>query len=234
MKLFDAAISAVFPNTCAVCGEILSDGELFCDYCFEHLEETSKFKSCPKCGLRKSNCACTRHAFRFDGCTAPFYFEECSKRAMYAFKFGHRAEPGEFFARQMALSVMLSFHDISFDLVCCVPMLTGRRLRRGYNQSELLARSVSKILGLRFADRLLGCKRKRSMQHNLPNSMRFENVKDKYYSNYSVMGRTVLLVDDIKTTGATLDECARQLKLSGAAAVYCVTGIITETKEKKE
>lgn len=234
MKLFDAAVSALFPDTCAVCGDILHDGELFCDYCFEMLERTAKFKSCPKCGLKKTKCACHKYAFRFDGCTAPFYFESCSKKAMYAFKFGHRTDIGKFFAAQMALDAVQKFPLADFDLVCCVPMLSRRRRKRGYNQSELLARELAEILKLDFAEGLLGCKPKKHMQHNLPNSMRFDNVKDKYYSNYSVVGRTILLVDDIKTTGATLDECARQLKLSGAHRVYCVTGLITENKDRKE
>lgn len=234
LKLFKAAAEAFFPNTCASCGEITREGELLCEYCFEMLERVSPEKSCIKCGLPKKNCACSRYAFCFEGCTAPFYFGEYSKRAMYAFKFGHNRRAGRLLAREMALAVRQRFPDITFDFVAFVPMLKRSRLKRGYNQSEVLAKELSEILGLPLAVGLLGCRPKAHVQHRLPNKMRFDNVKDKYFCRNSVMGKSILLVDDIKTTGATLEECAKQLKRSGAARVYCVTGLITKNKENKE
>lgn len=234
MNIFKVVITALFPNTCAGCGAVLSEEEFLCDYCYEMLDRTAKDKLCFKCGLPKKKCDCSKYIFRFDGCTAPFYNNGTARKAMYAFKFRRKERFGEFFARQMALCVKQAFCDVKFDIIGYVPMLKRNEHRRGYNQSKVLARALSEILGIPVAENLLGCKGKEYTQHELPHKMRFNNVKDRYYCNFSVNGKNILLVDDIKTTGATLDECAKQLLKSGADRVYCVTGLITKHDNKRK
>lgn len=233
MSISKTIMSALFPDTCAVCGAVLREDGYFCEYCHEMLETTAGVKSCSKCGLPKKNCDCSKYIFRFDGCTAPFYYDETAKRAMYAFKFRGKRQLGKMFARQMALCVKQNYYDISFDIICSVPMRRIDKFRRGYNQSEVLASELSSILQIPFANKLLGCKKKKHTQHKLPHKKRFDNVKDKYFCNYKVTGKNILLVDDIKTTGATLDECAKQLLASGADRVYCVTGLLTKHDRKR-
>ena len=235
MKAFKWIVSAFFPKTCAVCGSIINEDESLCDYCYEMIERTAADKRCFKCGLPKKNCECSKYIFRFSGCTAPFYYGNFSKKAMFIFKFRKRSELGEMFARYMALSVNESFYGVDFDLIACVPMDKLSKFKRGYNQSEILAYELSKILDIPFAWNLLGARKKKYSQHTLPNRERHNNVKDKYVCNKRIDGKTILLVDDIKTTGATLDECSVQLLRSGAERVYCVTSLITvHEKEKKE
>lgn len=233
MKIFKAIVSAFYPETCSVCGDITEEGEHFCDYCYEMLERTGVDKRCTKCGLPKKQCACSKYIFRFSGCTAPLYYEKYSKTAMYAFKFRRKEGIGKVFAELMALSVNESFYDVDFDLITYVPMRLKNKISRGYNQSEILAEELSGILKIPIAKNLLGCKRKSKAQHKLPHKKRFDNVRDKYFCNRKISGKTVLLVDDIKTTGATLDECSRQLLLSGADKVYCVTGLLTKQDRKR-
>ena len=233
MKVFKLIIAALFPQTCAVCGSVIAEDECFCDYCYEMIERTSGDNRCLKCGLPKKNCDCSKYIFRFSGCTAPFYYRDFSKRAMFTFKFRRRTDLGKMFARHMALCVNESFHGVDFDCVTCVPMDKWSKLKRGYNQSEILAEELSKILNLPFARNLLGGRKKKHSQHKLPNRKRHDNVKGKYYCNHKVNGKTILLVDDIKTTGATLDECTVQLLRNGAERVYCVTGLITYPQKKK-
>lgn len=234
MKVFNHIIAALFPKTCAVCGAIIGENESLCDYCYEMIERTSVDNRCFKCGLPKKHCACSKYIFRFSGCTAPFYYSEFSKKAMFIFKFRKRSELSEMFARYMALSVNETFYGVDFDLIAYVPMDKQSKFKRGYNQSEVLAKELSKILKLPIAWNLLSARKKKYSQHTLPNKKRHDNVKDKYYCNHRVDGKTILLVDDIKTTGATLDECSLQLLRSGAERVYCVTGLITVHRKKKK
>lgn len=231
MKLFDIAVSALFPSTCVVCNEIIEDGDYFCAICDEYLKHCMSDKICTKCGLPKSKCDCKRNAFHFNGCIAPFYNDTSARTAMYAFKFRKKEYIANFFAEQMALFVKQCYNDIKFDVIVYVPLFKLRQLWRGYNQSFLLAKRISEILQIPVKENALGCRFRRRTQHSTKLKHRFENVKDKYYCKCSMNGKTVLLIDDIKTTGATLDECTKQLMLSGADRVYCLTGLITDKKK---
>ena len=133
----------------------------------------------------------------------------------------------------MALSVKSDFHDVDFNALVYVPMPFKKELKRGYNQSRELAVRLSKILNIPLVENAIGCNEKRYSQHKVRAKHRFENVKGAFYPNLSLKGRQVLLVDDIKTTGATLDECAKSLLKAGAEEVYCVTALISKSKKKE-
>ena len=107
-----------------------------------------------------------------------------------------------------------------------MPMHRLRLLKRGFNQSRVLAEKICEILSIPLIDTLI-CLKAGPRQHDLFG-------KERYAAKGSASGKTLLLVDDIRTTGATLDECAGQLFSAGAEAVYCVTALITEKKKTKE
>lgn len=231
--MIKTAVDAIYPNTCSACGRPLLGDEHFCDYCFGMLNATDSNKICLKCGSPKKECRCATNIYVFEGCIAPFTSNETAKAAMYRFKFRRKEYNAEIFARRMALSVKQAFADVKFDGVCCVPLEKGKELRRGYNQSELLAKRIAEILELPFYKNLLYARKKKNEQHLSSLKDRFDNVKGIYYTKSRLNGKTVLLVDDIKTTGATLNECAKQLLSAGAFDVYCVTGMITARKKGK-
>ncbi|MBE6750478.1 MAG: ComF family protein [Ruminococcaceae bacterium] len=234
MKKFLGLLSEIlFPNICVGCGEILEQDEYLCDYCFEMSKRCLADKLCLKCGLPKNRCACKRAVFCFDGAIAPFYNDGPVRIAMHKFKFRRKEHFAEFFAREMALCIKQCFSDVSFDFVCCVPMSKIGKIKRGYNQSELLSFEISKILGIRHFKDCLQTVGKKKTQHLLSFEDRVKNVRDVFKCNRNINGKTVLLVDDIKTTGATLNECAKQLLIAGASKVYCVTALATNKKEKK-
>lgn len=217
---------AFFPKTCAACGEVTDNGEPLCDYCREMLVRFDPIKRCIRCGNEKSDCECKYRVFHFDGLVAPFENKETARLGVYSFKFRRKMSNAEYFAEQMALSVKNEYRDIRFDAVTFVPMHKYRFLKRGFNQSRVLAEKIAEILGAPLADTLL-CLKNGKRQHDLFGKERFQNVKGRYAAKGSVRGKTILLVDDIKTTGATLDECAKQLISSGADGVYCVTALIS-------
>lgn len=217
---------AFFPITCAACGEVTEGGEPLCNYCREMLRPFNPIKRCIRCGNEKPNCDCKYRVFHFDGLIAPFENKETAKFGVYAFKFGRKMSNADYFAKQMALCVKNEYRDINFDAVAFVPMHRLRFLKRGFNQSRVLAEKIADILNLPLEDALL-CLKNGKRQHKLFGKERFKNVKGIYKAKPNVKGKMILLIDDIKTTGATLDECAKQLYIGGAEGVYCVTALIT-------
>lgn len=229
--IFKTVKSAFFPKSCASCGDVIDDAEYLCDSCLGLLEVCAPEQRCIHCGLAEKSCECKGRVFRFSGCIAPFYNSGVAQRAMYAFKFSRKMYAADFFAEKMALAVKNEYHGIKFDGICCVPMAVRKKHRRGFNQSEILAEKLAAILGIPYFKGMLSCKKSAVSQHELEYNARFESVRGRYFCNSENPGKTFLLVDDIKTTGATLDECARMLLFSGCRRVWCVTGLITAKKK---
>lgn len=229
-----AVRSLLFPERCALCGK-LCDTRYFCKNC-KDLPQLYKNRRCAKCGLPLKNCECSFFFYYFDKIAAPFSNEGAAQKAFYAFKFSGAANVASYFAILMAETVQQQFSALTFDVVTAVPMHGAKKQKRGYNQAEVLGKLVAAELQLPYGT-LLRQRRKIKDQHFAGNVQeRFENTVGKYavISKNRLKGKTVLLVDDIKTTGATLSECARQLKLGGATAVYCVTALITERKQEEK
>lgn len=233
MQIFKSLVSAFYPNTCIACGEVISEDEQFCDYCFEFLPRTDYTKNCIKCGLPKNDCECKYRVFYTSGMIAPFYNKASAKEAMYRFKFSKKERNADFFAQQMALCAKSVYRDIKFDGVTYVPLTFRKFMKRGFNQSAVLAKKTAGILSLPLMEDLLYSKKNNKSQHDISNiKERFKNVEGLYGCKRKVKGN-LLLIDDIRTTGATLNECAKQLILNGADKVYCLTGLITNNRKEK-
>ncbi len=233
MDIFKTLLDMVFVKTCYCCGEIIED-DYFCDYCFSHFERIDLSKFCNKCGYEKKNCHCKSKVFYFDGIIAPFINDGDIKRVMHKYKFRNSPMYAEFYANEMSIAIKQGYFDIEFDFITSVPMDKFSKLRRGYNQSEILAEEISKRINIPHFQGILKAKKKKHTQHKLSYEKRFDNVKEIYYTDCNINGKTVLLVDDIKTSGATLSECAKQLLKAGANRVYCVTALITDSKKGKK
>jgi ComF family protein len=150
---------------------------------------------------------------------------------MYAFKLGKRRYIADYFANRMAINVKYVYHDIKFDGICYVPISPKALRARGFNQSRDIAQKMSCLLEIPLIENALGAKNKKHGQHSVKGNKRETNVKGAFYPKRKIKGK-ILLIDDIKTTGATLNECAMQLLLAGADSVYCATGLISNKKKK--
>ena len=220
----------IFPNRCIVCGKICKD-KYFCNNCNGLLKPFS-VKLCTKCGSPFKYCECKYRFYYFDKIISVFPNDNNERESFYRYKFNGYLSAGGYFSSLMAKVVKSSFNDTVFDIVTSVPMHISKRLDRGYNQSEVLARKIAKILNIPYKN-LLSEPHKSKTQHKLTSiADRYLNVKNKYklIKNANIKGKSVLLVDDIMTTGATLSECARLLKLGGAEKVYATTALKTINK----
>ena len=112
--------------------------------------------------------------------------------------------------------------DLAFDAIVPVPMPRARERRRGYNQAELLAGALSRRLGIRCDPTLLTRQGERATQSTLPKRQRAGNVRGAFTASTLVKGTSILLVDDISTTGETIRACASALTEAGASRVCAI------------
>lgn len=223
-----------FTNRCLYCGEILDKDEILCEKCSENLP-VIKGEKCKYCGAEKSRCACKKHKLSYDGITAPFYYEDCIKKSVVRLKFSGEIVLGSILAKDMAKAVKEDFGEKQFDFICFVPFTGWQRIKRNYNQSEILAENLAKELKMPLCNIMVKLFETKS-QHKMNSRARKGNVFGVYdvKNGINVKGKTILLVDDVKTSGSTLDDCAAILKIRGASEVYCVTAAIAGFKKKEE
>lgn len=229
-KIKDTVQWLLFTNKCTYCGKLLDCGETLCKSCKEELPRIDREK-CRFCGAGKDRCKCNKHQMRFDGITAPFYYEDGISKGITSLKFGGKDFMAHHFVKDMAKAVREDFNGIDFDYISFVPMAFLQKISRDYNQSEVLSTKLSKEL--RLPVKCVLCKSfDNGTQHEASQNRRKGNVLGVYdvKNEKDVKGKTILLVDDIKTTGATLNECAKVLKIRGAEKVYCVTVAMTGKK----
>jgi len=123
-------------------------------------------------------------------------------------------------------------HNIKCDLIIPVPLCEKRAKERGYNQAELLAHVVSKKVNLEMNNKILLRIKQTPTQVNLSHYERNQNMIDAFKVNNKkvIKGKTILLIDDVYTTGATIQECAKTLIIAGAKKVYALTAAHTILK----
>jgi ComF family protein len=146
-------------------------------------------------------------------------------RAILLLKYGNVTPLGSWFAHRLAVLVDRQPHAFEADVVVPVPLDRGRRKERGFNQAELIAKPLARLLCIPFRSCLLVRTRPRANRLRLTRRERWETVRGAYATHQSaqVDKLRVLLVDDVFTTGATLDACSKALKGAGAARVVGLT-----------
>lgn len=195
-----------FPPRCPYCGAVIKTEEMACEDCFSSFPEEPFVRR-----------------LYGETCIAPFRYDGIFRRAVIRFKFYGKRQYAQRLARAVFGALKKEYPNAVFDVVTCVPLSEKRRRERGYNQSELLAKELSKLLSIPYLP-LLQKEKDNLAQHSLPKEKRRENVRGVYAfcgGKQDVSGRTILLVDDIVTTGNTLHECSRILKKAGAKEVTC-------------
>ena len=228
MKLF-RLLDLFFPRRCPVCGELLPFGE---EHCTCHSTEIRRVpdSACAHCGAGKDRCTCSLPGeLQLGHIAAPFYYTGLARDELLELKFrGEKRRAGRL-GREMAVCFAERFADVQPDIVTYVPLFKTSERKRGFNQSALLAEQVASLLYLPCGS-LLKKTRETEAQHTLGEQERKTNLKSAFAlrGQVCVNGKTILLVDDIKTTGATLAECERTLLENGAAAVYCLCCAVTE------
>ncbi len=228
MKKSEILSRIFFPEKCPLCGKTLKINEAFCLCCGSDEVKLSD-RCCENCGKEQELCSCdTVFAAPLPHITGVFNYDGLIRNMLIFFKFGGRKNLYRYFGDCLAERVATVYAKADFDTVTFVPSSEESLKERGYNPSQLIAERTAKKLFLPCKDLLLKSKATEK-QHNLKGKERMTNIKGSISLKGSpdLKGKTVLLCDDIKTTGATLKECTDVLLKHGAKDVFCATVAIT-------
>lgn len=220
-----------FTNRCKYCGELLPFLEDTCEKCKTELP-VIKGEKCEFCGADTEKCICKKTKMKYDGITSPFYYEGRIETAIKNYKFRDKEYVANALAKDIARSVQKDFENIKFDFIDYIPFSKSQKHKRRYNPAGVIAKELSKELGIPLCE-VLTKPFETESQHTMGANFRSGNVAGAYdiKENVNIEGKTILLVDDIKTTGSTLSECARVLKIEGADKVYCTVAAIASYKK---
>jgi ComF family protein len=209
VEIWRRTLDLVWPRRCEVCGQPVDrESRYVCADCLNRVPFVR-----PEDGVYEIKDAAS--AVRF----------ECETRQMVLdYKFNRHLWLRDDFADWIEAAALARFDVAAVDLVVPMPTTVRHRLDRGYNPCDLLARELARRIR-RACLRVLARKGKFQRQGSLTEEERIENVKGTFAVRRPelVRGRTVLVVDDIMTTGATLAECAKTLREAGASRVWSVT-----------
>lgn len=203
--------SLFYPPKCIYCQKVLKSDEILCDKC------SNEFKVEP----------IVRDFDLFDGIVfkvvSAFSYDGKVKEAICDFKFKNKLDYAKYFAKSIVETLEKTNNIRDFEYICFVPMAKDHKKERGYNQAEILAKSIGKILKLPFKNVLFKAKITK-IQHKLSRDERIINVKGAYgvLNKEEVKGKKILLCDDIITTGSTVKECATTLYNACAKNVLAV------------
>ena len=222
-NIFGFIKEQIYPCHCPVCGRLQTTKEV-CFACSTLICRVGN-DCCDSCGYEKMFCCCSVRPMRSDGFTSPFYNVGRAAEAMKRFKYKGAVTTADFFAISMAERFVAVFPSVKADVICSVPADRDTLRSRGYNQAAVLATKTAEILEIPVDNSILVKKGKNLPQHTLKGRQRQNNVKGIYAVQKSVKGKTVILIDDIRTTGATINECARVLKRAKAKKVYALSAV---------
>lgn len=217
-----------FPNRCPFCGNFIMWYERICDDCEENLQKANDM-ICRKCGHDK--CVCGEN-INYDTAFATFFYnDELVSGAIYDFKKTGGTNLAEYTAKDIALRIKMEKLPVP-DIIVPVPMGRKKRRRRGHNQAELLAECIGKRLDIPVYCNILFKYDTKDEQHLHGARERQERVKSLFYARKAdLSGITVMLCDDVMTTGATIGECAGLLKQLGAESVISAVCAVTRLEK---
>lgn len=215
----------IFPNHCIICGNMIESEKInyICIDCINKKLDyihADDYIRCERCGKlledKNTTCACKYEEIYFDECKSMLYYKDITINLIHKMKFGHRYLISEDFG--VILSFYYKDYIKKFDAITFVPLGKNRFFERGYNQSELIAKTISKILNIKLIENIISRKKE-----TYPLSM----IKDKELRKKTIKGAfvinknfklenskkiNILIIDDVFTTGTTLNEISFEIR----------------------
>jgi ComF family protein len=216
-----SALDLLFPPVCGGCGKV---GSRWCEECQKRVKILNG-TVCDVCGLPQDAngvCAvCRADRPHFHALRAWAVFDDPVRKALHRLKYRRDVALGDALAAQMLQYV----RELNWDIDTIVPIPLGRQRQkeRGYNQVGMIAKPLALALDIEFAPNALARRKETRSQVGLSKQERRENVDGAFQASAGVSGKTILVLDDVSTTGSTLSSSAEALLASGAKNVYALT-----------
>ena len=209
--VFNHILDLIYPRKCVFCGKVIDKREV-CSECAASLPLTMGDSVSQKLPF-------------ISACVSPLYYDDIVRQSFLRYKFKGIQAYAVYYGKIMAKCAENNLDCSTIDVISCVPLSKKRERKRGYNQSRLISKEISDRLGIPEKELLRKVKDTPAQSLTKSTKERLTNVSGVYsmQNGAVVEGKTVLLVDDIVTTGATISECARILRRAGAKQVYAVT-----------
>ena len=230
-KFFQQVADIIFPAKCVVCNILISKDLLFCSECWKEIE----FITDPKCGIcgfpfdfdtgKGALCAtCNQKYPYFDKALSIFRYSDYSKSLIYKLKYNDQLHLAYFFAK-LVTNRLQNLYE--YRIVLSVPLHSKKIRERLYNQSAILASQIAKLSRLDFFPNILIKKRYDTPQSQLSRDRRKKNVLNSFGiaedQEKFIKGKNIILIDDVYTTGSTVNECSKVLKKAGCGKILVVT-----------
>lgn len=230
-RTVDILLSLLYPERCVFCDEVIwGDGEeLVCAAC-KDAPIYIKDLYCLKCGKRIEekgkevcdNCHDKKHYF--DRGRVLFDYNDAVRESIYRLKYNNRRRYAIYYGDKLAECFGEWLKEKKVQAIVPIPLHKSRFAARGYNQAQLLAKRVSEKTGIALRDDLLIRVKKTEAQKLMNADERHNNLKNAFKIGvFDVKLETVVLIDDIYTTGSTMDEAARVIRQAGVQNVYCLS-----------
>ena len=233
-RYLENIVNLVYPRRCPVCDDVVAlEQGLVCRDCRRKIKyiETPR---CRKCGKQMQDegvvfckdCEKRRHEFEYG---FALYDYQSMKNSIYRFKYSNRSEYAKYYARDIYEHLREEISAIGADALVPVPLHVSRKSRRGYNQAEVLAKELAKLTGIPCYSNLVKRVKNTVPQKELDVQERQNNLKKAFliHSDVVKLNKTIV-VDDIYTTGSTIDAVAKELRQHGVGKVYYLTLCIGE------
>lgn len=226
----------LYPRKCSICGEIIDSDLGICEECLDELDFCIK-NTCIVCGKPRgkkevfddqgkcADCRKTHHIFIKN--RSLFVYEDRMKQLVHELKYKNRKNRGSFFGALMAKEYGNWMKAVGIQGIVPIPLHPKRQKQRGYNQATLMAKELSKRTGIPVLEDLLLREKETIPQKELTDEQRKNNMKNAFHiKKNAVQLNCIMLLDDIYTTGATMDAAAKACKSSGIKNIYCITACI--------
>lgn len=230
-KILRFCADIVYPNRCPCCGGFIVWSDYLCIGC-EEKSAADINDICHYCGKFRDECICAQ-LLRYDSAAAVTYYEDEAKNGILEMKSSRSRNFGYFAGEKLGRIIKSDPVWRNADGIVPVPMNASRRFAKGYNQAETIAREISSVTGIPVMNDCIIKLRGFKSQHTLNADDRKKNTKCFIASGRDLGGMRLIIVDDILTTGSTLDRCADILKQCGAEAVYAAVGATVRRKREE-
>ena len=232
-KILHEGIEIIYPPTCPICTQVLdknmNEKVFICEKCRKKLSYIESPR-CLKCGKPIENAEtefcydCSRVEHIYSQGVGVWAYTDEIKNSLYQFKYHNKREYGEFYGLELKNRYEAIIKNWDADVLIPVPLHKSKLRKRGYNQAEIIANSIGKFLDIPVDSQLLNRNKKTLAQKELNDKERLKNLENAFNIGEKVVKyNKVIIVDDIYTTGTTIDSCSKILIDAGVDKVYYIS-----------